>query len=109
MKASDFTRYDCQVGRRRIMYKKLLRDYRCQCCGGSLVELPPNTDIPEWHVSCGQCREADFIHERQIKRQQMDALEVRAGLPLELQDLMGFKKPARTPVVFSLSPIEIEI
>lgn len=84
MKASDFTRNACKLGGKRITYARLLRDYRCQECGGRLVEKPPNNQISEWHVECGRCGEVDFIHECELRRRRYEAVEVLDGLPPEV-------------------------
>jgi DNA-directed RNA polymerase subunit RPC12/RpoP len=85
--ATDFTRDDCIIGKRRLTYATLQRDYRCAECGGRLTMKwsEPCESYPQgWHVECGQCGSHDFIHERQLQRQKADAIEVLDGLPPEL-------------------------
>ena len=37
MLATDFTRCDCQVGRKRRTYETLCREWRCNECSGRVV------------------------------------------------------------------------
>jgi len=69
------------VGRRRIAYAELTREWRCNECGGRLVE---KWHEGGWRVQCGRCGAIDFIHEAQYKRQQYEAREVLDGLPPEI-------------------------
>jgi len=117
MKAHDFTRNDCQLGKRRQSYDRLTREYRCEDCGGRLVMLG-TTDDPRypanWHVACVACDSHNFIHERQAARQQSDAIEVLAGLPKEMRDLLQPsvelpEPPTDERGIFSLSPIVVEL
>jgi len=80
VKATDFKRNDCQIGDRRIAYDALTREWRCNGCGGRLVEKWEDG----WCVVCGVCDGTDFIHEAQLKREQYEAEEVLEGLPPEL-------------------------
>jgi len=109
MIATEFTRYDCQIGKKCISYKKLLRGYRCNICGGKIVEFPPNGDVSEWHVACGKCHGVNFIHDYEMKRQELEAQEVVAGLPVELQEEIGKTAIRSQTRLFSLSPVELEI
>lgn len=79
--AHHFTRFSCVVGKRRISYDTLTREYRCNDCGGRLVVMWRDGD---WRAECGVCGGIDFAHEYQIQREESDALEVLAGLPPEV-------------------------
>lgn len=87
MIASDFTRDDCQVGKRRISYNKLTREYKCNECGGRLVMAVEEIGA-EWYVRCGRCKAIDFIHERAAAQQKSDGIEVLDGLPEHLRALL---------------------
>lgn len=80
MKAQDFGRDDCRVGKRRISYDTLTREWRCNRCGGRLVRKYAGC----WRVECGRCGGTDFIHENEAQRQKWEAWEVLEGLPPEL-------------------------
>ncbi len=86
MIASDFTRDDCQVGKRRISYAKLTREYVCNECGGRLVEAYGDNT---WLVRCGRCKASDFIHELAYKRAENEGDEVLDGLPENLRALLA--------------------
>ena len=114
MKATDFTRHDCQLGNKRRSYETLRREWRCSDCGGRLGERWTDSDeqYPEdWHIECLVCGRVDFIHERQLARQKVEAAEVIAGLPPELASQLGHKPlPKReSGVVFSLAQHSVEI
>ena len=67
-------------------------------------------DYPEnWHVECLACGSLSFIHERQRRRQQTEAVEVLDGLPSELVAAMGYERKETTdkPVIFSLASPEL--
>ena len=80
---TDATRDDCQLGRKRVTYAKLQREYRCNECDGRVVVKPP-ANGEGWHPECGRCESRDFIHEVQLQRQKAEAIEVLDGLPAEL-------------------------
>ena len=111
MQATDFTRDDCKLGRRRISYSKLEREYRCADCGGRLgMKWSEAEDYPEnWHVECLACGSLNFIHKCQRRRQQTEAVEVLDGLPSELAAAMGYERKEATdkPVIFSLAAAEL--
>jgi len=109
--ACDFTRDDCELGKRRVTYAELEREYRCGDCGGRLV-MRWSLDYDEcWHVECLRCKSHDFIHENEQARQEWEAREVLDGLPGELVEAMGYSKPPSQPVgeIFSLCPITVEL
>lgn len=112
MIATDFTRDDCQLGKKRVTYAKLQREYRCQLCDGRLG-LKWNEDYPEnWHVECLACKGKDFIHEREAQRQQAEATEVLDGLPPEIAKLLQPEQPKlphHRPGIFPLNPKQVEI
>jgi len=87
MRASDFSRDDCLVGKRRRSYDKLEREYVCADCGGRLGSYyagGEDYDGECWAIHCGRCHSTRFIHERKQARQRADAAEVLDGLPPEL-------------------------
>jgi hypothetical protein len=116
MKATDFQRDDCLVGKKRKSYDTLTREWRCKC-GGRLVMLGSVGDdrYPEnWYVACGACggHDHDFVHEAKVQRQKSEASEVLASLPNSVAAAMGYERPATDGcvIIFSLSPLpEFEI
>ncbi len=113
MIATDFTRNDCLVGRKRRSYETLAREWRCSGCGGRLGVKWSNGDErypDDWHVECLACGGVEFVHERQIERQRADAVEVLEGLPPELARQLGHNPlPRRHGGIFSLAAHSIEI
>ena len=107
MKASNFTRYDCQVGTRRLTYATLQRDYCCNKCGGLLTEKC--TEKAGWFITCGACGAQDFIHQHEYARQQQEAREVLAGLPVELVALFDQAPQIKHVGIFRLQEEPIEI
>ena len=107
MIASNFTRYDCQVGNRRLTYATLLRDYRCNECGGRLIEKWD--EEVEWFITCGACGAQDFIHQHEYARQQQEAREVLDGLPVELVALFDQAPQIKHVGIFRLQEEPIEI
>jgi len=95
MRASDFTRDDCKIGRKRLRYDTLEREWCCQDCGGRLGRVPYQDMMIEdqhrvsaatswrdgWFIRCGRCHSTRFIHEMRALRQKADAIEVLDGLP----------------------------
>ena len=84
MQASDFTRYDCQVGKKRRSYETLRRDYRCNECGGGLrVQWSDDEDAypDHWFIECAHCGGTDFIHQAQAERNKQLAREMFKNLP----------------------------
>ena len=91
MIAIDFTRDDCQLGRKRKTYATLQREYRCNECGGGIAMKWEDSceSYPEgWHVVCGHCGSHDFIHEAQYRQERREAREVLAGLPEKVARLL---------------------
>jgi len=89
--ASDFTRDNCIVGKKRISYAKLQREYRCADCASRLMMKWSEAcqSYPQgWHVECPACGSHDFIHERQAEEQELEALEIIDGLPPILAALL---------------------
>ena len=82
MQATSFTRYDCQVGKKRRTYEALLREWKCNDCEGRLVERW-SAEL-DWHAECGRCGGTDFIHEYEMAKQRAEAIEVLDGLPAEI-------------------------
>jgi len=88
--ASDFQRDDCLVGDKRRTYAALLREWRCEDCGGRLVRQFGEfiSGHVGYYVTCGRCTGQNFIHENELLRQQAEAREVLAGLPPELAEML---------------------
>lgn len=84
MQATDFTRDDCIVGKQRITYKRLVRRYLCNDCGGRIVTRYGDG----YYAACGACGGQDFVSEHKFHEQVMDAWEVRRGLPAHLRALL---------------------
>jgi len=114
MLATDFTRDDCLVGKKRRTYKTLLLEWRC-VCGGTLTEQwsDDTNQYPEhWLIQCAVCGGQDFIHEQECARQECEATEVLEGLPAELAAAMGYTPPPRRAsqeIVSILHPEPVEI
>lgn len=108
MKATDFTRNDCQFGNRRLSYQKAEREYRCEDCGDRIVQLWDESYPENYHAACVICRSHNWIHQNKLEEQQSEAIEVFAGLPQEMRDLLQPEQvlPERPPGIFSLSPPE---
>ncbi len=88
----------------------LLREYRCDACGGRPVERTGGS------IECGRCGGAKLVHECEVERRRagaieaLDALRRSEFLPPELAAALGIEeKGAREPVLVSLCPEEIEI
>ena len=89
MIASDFSRDDCLLGKKRISYAKLEREYRCADCGGRLGSYYAGDDDYQpnaYAIRCAVCHGTDFIHERQWQQRKAEAAEVLDSLPPELAD-----------------------
>jgi len=88
MRAYNFGRDGCTVGKREVTYRKLALKYRCGRCGGCLVLqwTEPSDDHPTgWWMACGRgCQPPDFAHEGAVARSRSEAIEVLDGLPPEL-------------------------
>lgn len=114
MKASDFTRDDCLVGRKRRTYETLRREYVCNVAGGRLdTQWSDDTaEYPEhWFIRCSACGGRDFIHEREYQRQECEAAEVLEGLPAEFAAILGFVKEPKSErqEIYSLHPEPVEL
>ena len=110
MLATDFTRDSCKIGHRDITYACLERDYRCNDCGGCITTRWSEEE--DWYAACLACGGHDFIHEREVQRQTLEASEVLEGLPTELAEALGRRR--FTPLPFEearalLHPPIIEI
>jgi DNA-directed RNA polymerase subunit RPC12/RpoP len=81
MLATDFTRTDCQVGKKRRTYETLLREWRCSQCGGHIT-----TQWSEegWRAVCARCGGRDFIHQAQAERNRQLVREMFKHLPEEI-------------------------
>ena len=109
MQATDFTRDDCLVGKKRHAYGELTGSWRCNECGGKLV-MKWDEQFPEnWGVMCARCGGTDFIHVYQLERQQWQAEEVLEGLPAELAQLAGYTPRVQRVETFVLNPEPLDI
>lgn len=112
--ASDFTRTDCLVGKKkRRTYETLQREWRCNRCGGGLNKFwsdDQEAHPDHWFVKCAHCGGVDFIHRAEWERRKAEAVEVLDGLPAEFVAALGFAKPhpARREI-YSLHPEPVEI
>ena len=96
MKATQFTRDDCQLGptRFRITYRKLIARYVCNACGKRLtIRFGDNG----WHICCAECGGHDFITESQFVNECVDAHTVKQGLPEHLLALVQPERIEATP------------
>jgi uncharacterized Zn finger protein (UPF0148 family) len=84
MKAADFERYRCRVGDKTVSYATLTREWRCNECGGALVE---KWSEGGWRVECGRCGGSDFVHSYELRRQKHEAEQILESLPPELTEL----------------------
>jgi DNA-directed RNA polymerase subunit RPC12/RpoP len=99
MIATNFTRDDCKLSRRHVSYEALQREYCCAECEGRLVMKPPSERIEEWHIECGRCGSVNFIHQHEVARQKVDAIEVIAGLPADLAVLVNQKQRGKNNAI----------
>jgi hypothetical protein len=86
MRATEFTRDDCLLGEgKRVTYRALVREFRCDACGGRPVTRCSDDG---WFACCGACGGQEFVHEAELARQKAEAIEVLAGLPADLRQLV---------------------
>ena len=87
MLATDFTRDDCLVGKKRRSYETLQRDWCCNECGGGL-RLQWSDDEEKypghWFVECAHCGSTDFIHKAQAEHNKQLVREMFDHLPKEI-------------------------
>jgi len=84
MIATDFQRDDCLLGKKRVSYAKLRREYRCAECGHRLVMRYRYSTETGWIIDCGRCCGGDFIHEYEYERQRQKHRDALANLPAEI-------------------------
>lgn len=84
MKATDFTRNDCQFGKRRLSHEKATREYRCEDCGERLVQLWDESYPENYHVACVACRSHHWIHETKARKQRGKAARALGALPQDV-------------------------
>ena len=89
MQAADFTRDDCIVGAKRVPYKLLTRWYVCNDCGGRIVTRYADG----YYACCGLCGTQDFVTERTLTQQTIDAWTVEQELPANLRALLNNEEP----------------
>lgn len=110
MIATDFTRYDCLVGKKRRTYTVLERDWRCNTCGGRLT-MRWGEEYPEnWSIVCLKCEGQDFVHEAQLRREHAEAknfLEALAQVRPELAAKGGYVQQTATPLPLHTEPADI--
>jgi len=98
--ATDFTRDDCQMGKKRRSYAALQREWCCNVCSGGLRLQWSDDDEKHpdhWFIECGHCGGTDFIHQRELARQVDAAANVIPALAAYLPT--GFVEEAREPVL----------
>jgi len=91
---------------------KLLRDYRCEECGGRLTErvregVDRSAQPDNWYVCCGRCGGVEFIHERKLQQQKAQAVEVIDGLPPSLA--AKFQEEELPPLPEGIFPLGQEL
>jgi hypothetical protein len=84
LKATDFDRNSCILGRRTVPYSKLQRHYVCNDCGGRILIRYDDG----YYACCGVCGGQDFVSESTFTRQIVEAWEVKRGLPAHLRALL---------------------
>lgn len=91
---TDFDRYGCTVGARRVKYTELEQWYVCANCGGKPVHHVgrENGLTIDW-AECGDCGERDFISRRLYDRQLQEFPIVLDNLPDELRELFPQSEP----------------
>ena len=88
MKIITCDRHECKLtSGKSATIDALIMDYRCVECGGRLIATPVIVDyiVVGHQIVCGLCAGEEFEHAREIRKQQVEAVEVLAGLPQELQ------------------------
>ena len=89
MRAISCDRYGCKFqDGNGYTYRALRLDWMCKDCEGSLTHLSvrdPETEVITDHIECGRCGGQEFVRISTIHREQVDAVQVMAGLPIELQ------------------------
>ena len=83
MLATDCKRDDCQLGARRITYKRLQARYVCNDCGGRLTIRFG----PDWYICCASCGGYDFITKSRYQNQKIDTWVITQRLPEHLRAL----------------------
>lgn len=91
---------------------KLLREYRCESCGGRLTErvaegVDKGAQSSDWYVCCARCGGGEFIHERKLQRQKAQAAEVIDGLPPSLA--AKFQQGGLPPLPEGIFPLGQEL
>jgi hypothetical protein len=88
MRATTCDRNGCtmQDGKHRTWAQ--LRDWICEECEGATTHRsrrdPETTIITDW-VECGRCGGRELRPAGEIRKEQVDAVLILAGLPIELQ------------------------
>ena len=88
MKITEVGRTMVEVSENAAMrVSALLLDYRCAACEGKLEHVRTGNG---YAITCPTCetQNPDVIHVAQIRREQIEAAEVTAGLPAELRELV---------------------
>jgi hypothetical protein len=88
MRVIECNRNHCTLSNGKHIHRDGLRhDYRCRACDGR-IEFTAITEgllVVGYEAKCGLCGGEDFIHNGQVRDQEVDAAKVLVGLPVELQ------------------------
>jgi len=89
MQILDCDRYGCKLQDGQVYTHYTLRhDWVCSECEGRLEHLSqwdPDTEIVTDWLECGRCGGREIKRITTIRNEQVQAVEVLAGLPMELQ------------------------
>lgn len=89
MHAITCDRHGCTLENGRIYtYHAMSYDWLCAECEGRIVqrsERDPETEIITDWAECGRCGGREFKPAGSVRQEQIEAVEVLAGLPQELQ------------------------
>ena len=107
MKATDFTRDDCLIGKKRHAYTELTGSWRCNECGGKLVMKWDERFPEDWGVMCAKCDGVDFVHVYELERQQWQAEEVLPALAKYLPPELRPEKRHRPHIELNPEPLEL--
>jgi len=97
MKAIRSDRYGVEMpDGKHYSHTDLRLDWRCSECGGRIEHLiwhDPDTDEVTDLAECGRCGGSEFECKGIIRKEQIDAVLVIEGLPMELQKAVLKARP----------------
>jgi len=89
MHAIHCDRHGCKLqDGKTYRYDVLVYDWICSECEGRLVhqsERDPETEIIADRIECGRCGGREIKRVTTVRKEQVEAVEVLAGLPIELR------------------------